>query len=99
MIQVKKDIKASMLAGANTGLNNLRHLVSTPATLEFCHSSSGPDYIEGKKSRGIIRYIALDSMSNFTSSLMTCKSFQISNDTQIRKIVIGTLVTTKSGVN
>lgn len=99
MYSDKKDITASMLAGANTGLNNCVHLVATPATLEFLHISSIPDYIEDKKRGGIIRYIAFASASNLTSCLVTCRTFKLSSDVQTRKIVIGTLVTTKSGTN
>ena len=49
----KKKFKALMSAGANAGLNNRFHLVTTPATSEFCHRSSSSDYIENKKSSGI----------------------------------------------
>jgi len=95
----KKNITAFLLSGANTGLNNRMCLVATSETGKFCHSSDQPDYIEATKNRGIKRYIAFASVSNLKSRLMTCKSFQLSNDVQIRKIVIGTLVTTKSGTN
>ena len=95
----KKKFKALMSAGANAGLNNRFHLVTTPATSEFSHISSIPDYIEDKKRGGIIRYNAFASAGNFTSSPVTCKFFKLSIDAQIRKIVIGTLVTTKSGAN
>jgi hypothetical protein len=95
----KKKFKALMSAGANAGLNNRFHLVTTPATSEFLHISSIPDYIEDKKRGGIIRYIAFASASNLTSCLVTCRTFKLSSDVQTRKIVIGTLVTTKSGTN
>ena len=49
--------KASLLVGANTGLNNWHALAVTPTTEEFCHSPSLPDYIEDKKDRGVTKSI------------------------------------------
>lgn len=63
-MKVKKSHTASLFSGAKNRSLDFHFLASTPETEEFRHSTSLPDYIEDKKSRGVEKSIDNNSVGS-----------------------------------
>ena len=94
-VKSKKN-KALLFASASTGLNNFV-VASTLATEEFSHISPRVIISTLNKRGGVIKYLNPKSIGNCYIQTNDLQVERLIQKAQIRKIVIGTSVTMKSG--
>jgi hypothetical protein len=89
--------KALLFAGSIAGLNNRVALATKPATEEFFHISPALITSSATKRGGVNKYLNLISVGNCKIQTSDLQVERLIQKAQIRKIVIGTSVTMKSG--